>query len=158
MNVLLQDVFFDLSVVVYSFMVQNTSKKSQKSMGGTFRWYFLCWILLRITLCDKSNSKKSKNVAFLNNWCWMSSSWYEFFPSKIRILGVVRRSCAKIHQHTSLGTTFWKNQFWMIFDFLNCGFANFRGWILIYPAEYRPIGYIFGKYTLIIPPHSKWRS
>ena len=45
-----------------------------------------------------------------------------------------------------------------IFQFLNCGFANFSGQNLIYPAGYRPIGYIFGKYTLSIPSHSKWSS
>ena len=44
---------------------------------------------------------------------------------------------------------FLKKSFFDNFRFLNCGFVDFIGRILIYPAEYRPIGHIFGKYTLI---------
>ena len=47
----------------------------------------------------------------------MSSSWDEFLPSKIRTLGVVGRSWAKIHHDTPLASIFWKNHFLIIFDF-----------------------------------------
>ena len=36
-SVLWKNVFFDLGVVVYSFMVQKTSKKSQEFVGRTFK-------------------------------------------------------------------------------------------------------------------------
>ncbi len=33
-----QNVLFDLDFIVYSFMVQKTSKKSQEFVGRTFKW------------------------------------------------------------------------------------------------------------------------
>ena len=61
--------------------------------------------------------KKAKKVDFLKNWYWMSSSWDEFFSSKIRTLGVVGRSCTKIDHDTPLASILRKNDFLMIFDF-----------------------------------------
>ena len=63
------------------------------------------------------NSKKSKKVDFSKNWYWMSSSWDEFLPSKIRTLGVVGRFCTKIDHDTSFASILLKNDFLMIFDF-----------------------------------------
>ena len=37
-SVLWKNVFFDLDVVVYSFMVQKTSKNSQEFVGRIFKW------------------------------------------------------------------------------------------------------------------------
>ena len=86
----------------------------------------------------------------------MSSSWDEFLPSKIRTLGVLVGSCTKIDHDTLLGSILRKKRIFDDFRFLDCEFVDFNGRILIYPAEYGPIGYIFGKYTLITPSHSKW--
>ena len=69
--------------------------------------------------------ENTKKVDFSKNWCWMSSSWDEFLPSKIRTLGVVGRSWAKIHHDTPLESIFWKNHFLIIFDFSFVGL-----WIL----------------------------
>ena len=55
-----------------------------------------------------------------------------------------------------------KKSFFDNFRFLNCGFVDFIGRILIYPAEYRPIGHIFGKkylskfFHLKIPHFVRW--
>ena len=74
---------------------------------------------------------KNKNFRCCGKFLSQSSSWYTF------------------------SINFLKKSIFDNFRFLNCGFVDFIGRILIYPAEYLPIGHIFGKYTLITPSHLK---
>ena len=113
--------------------------------------------LLRITLSYIGKLKKVKKIRFFKKFILD-----EFF---IRWILTIKnenfRCCGMFLNWNSpwyiLRIHFLIKSIFDIFQFFNCGFANFSDQNLIYPTKYRPIGYIFWKYTLIIPSHSNFK-
>ena len=113
------------------------------------RMYFLIWVSLYIRLWCKRHLKSPKNsLEELSS----GSSYVEFLVGwLLTIQNKNFRWCGTfLSQNWSCYTfrvNFLRKSFFDNFRFLNCGFVDFIGRILIYPNEYLLIGHIFGKYT-----------
>ena len=106
-------------------------KKVQFSLVLDFK-YFFCknkYAVLDILCTNRTDSRVI--------WTRISEDIHHFEKPPANYEKIVQNSAIKKKMHN--------------FRFLNCGFVDFIGRILIYPAEYRPIGHIFGKYTYQSP-------
>ena len=120
----------------------------------TFVSFFLGWSNCFVASIQNFHifrkiSRKKRSLAFWIATRSQSKPLMGGFESKNKNFRCCGTFLSQNSSWCTFSIDFLKKSIFHNFRFLNCWFVDFIGRILIYPVEYRPIGHIFRKYTLI---------